>query len=153
MKNTTALKRKIAAGMIAVVAAVSAFAVTASADSTQTDAAPETAFTEQQPAAGAAKYKVYKNDMTVKMYGEEWTHDEFEAVWIAIYEGFGADVTIEMVKDYTNSPHSEEWIRTGGPRYFVDCWFQLNWYAKNDITDLCHKFEIGRGWWSPEGWR
>ena len=152
MKNTTTLKRKIAAGMIAAVAAVSAFAVTASADSTQAGAAPKTAVTEQ-PAAGAAKYKVYKNDMTVKMYGEEFTHDEFEAFWVAVYKSFGADVTIEMVKGYTGSPHSEEWIRTGGPVFFADCWFQLHWYEKNDMMDTCHRYYIGKGWRSSEGWR
>ena len=106
-----------------------------------------------QTAASTAKYKVYKNDMTVNMWGAEFTHDKFETFWMDVYEGFGADVTIEMVKDYTGSPYSEEWIRVGGPQHFADCWFQLNWYAKNDMTDLCHKFEIGERWGSPEGWR
>ena len=106
-----------------------------------------------QTAASTAKYKVYKDDMTVKMYGEEWTHDEFEAFWVAVYKSFGADVTIEMVKDYTGSPHSEEWIRTGGPVFFADCWFQLNWYEKNDMMDTSHKYYIGKGWRSSEGWR
>ena len=68
--------------------------------------------------SSAAEYKVYKNDVTVNFYGEQISHDEFEGFWVAVYENFGADVTIEFVKDYTGSPHSEEWIRTGGPVFF-----------------------------------
>lgn len=111
------------------------------------------AFIPSVSVSAAAKYKVYKNNVTVKMYGEDFTHDEFEKLWMLIYESFGADVTIEMVKEYTNSPHSEEWIRVGGPEHFVDCWFQLHWYAMNDMNDTCYKYYIGEGWRSPEGWR
>ena len=103
--------------------------------------------------ASAASYKVYKDDVTVRWLDTEWNHEEFEKAWVSIYNAFGADVTIEMVKDYTQSPHSEEWIRSGGPYFFADCWFQLHWYQKNDMMNIEHKYCIGMGWHSKEGWR
>ena len=103
--------------------------------------------------AHAAEYKVYKNDITVEWLGATWTHDEFSQAWTDIYEAFGADITIRMVKNYTQSPHSEEWIRVGGPQHFADCWFQQHWYDANDMRDAYYRYTIGEGWNKSEGWR
>ena len=107
----------------------------------------------QLMASSLPEYKVYKNDITVEWLGAIWTHDEFSKAWTAIYEAFGADITIIMIEDYTRSPHSEEWIRVGGPQHFADCWFQQHWYDANDMRDAYHCYTIGEGWYAPEGWR
>ena len=103
--------------------------------------------------ASAKEYKVYKNDVTVKMFDEEWNEDDFRTFWTEIYKYYGADVTIEMIKDIFQTPYAEELIRTGGPNYFVDCYFMQTWRWLNGLLVGKYQFYIGKGWHEAEGWR
>ena len=103
--------------------------------------------------ASAKEYKVYKNDVTIKMFDAEWNEAEFRTFWNKIYNNFGADVTIEMIKDIFQTPYAEELIRTGGPNYFVDCYFMQTWRWLNGLLEGKYQFYIGKGWHEAEGWR
>ena len=103
--------------------------------------------------ASAKEYKVYKNDVTVKMFDEEWNEADFRTFWTEIYKYYGADVTIEMIKDIFQTPYAEEVIRTGGPNYFVDCYFMQTWRWLNGLLVGKYQFYIGKGWHEAEGWR
>ena len=103
--------------------------------------------------ASAKEYKVYKNDVTVKMFDAEWNEADFRTFWTEIYKYYGADVTIEMIKDIFQTPYAEELIRTGGPNYFVDCYFMQTWRWLNGLLGGKYQFYIGKGWHEAEGWR
>ena len=143
MKNTTTLKRKIAAGMIAVIAAVSAFAVTASADSTQADAAPETAVTEQ-PAAAKNENRgfIFKEngEYYIDVCGGIMTIEAYGYFLEDLQKLLGTDVTLEFSMMVDPNPHMPELIRVYGVWGVVS--FYQNWLDDPDPSSLQRKYTL-----------